>query len=453
MPSELLSLLPLLLAPMDGIWRTQGYGLVLQIQGPELQAYEVTRTTCVKSFTARRDNGTEPGREVTFRTADGQVVFVRPGGSADHRIVHNDGSASDLRIDRIASLPPACVKLTPDTPADNFQVFARTWSEHYILFDQKHVDWDRIVAANRSKVTASTTPEQLFDIFEGMIKPFNDAHTFIGAPSIKRQFRTVRAGTDRVVKGGFQQFRTVGMPALLKLDEEKYLKGPLRKWCNDQVQYGHVDDSTGYLRIISFSGYAKGDGFAAGMRALQTALDTVFSDPRLKALVIDVRINFGGADPYGLEIASRLATSDYLAYVKEARADPVERNKWTPGDSSVVRPSSRPGFHGPVVELIGPLTISAGETFTQAMMGRKPKIVRIGENTQGVFSDVLGRKLPNGWVFGLPNEVFRTAEGTTFDGPGIPPDVEVPVFSDQDVAAGRDPGLERALAVLRSGGR
>jgi hypothetical protein len=27
------------------------------------------------------------------------------------------------------------------------------------------------------------------------------------------------------------------------------------------------------------------------------------------------------------------------------------------------------------------------------------------------------------------------------------------VFSDQDVAAGRDPGLERALAVLRSGGR
>jgi C-terminal processing protease CtpA/Prc len=106
-----------------------------------------------------------------------------------------------------------------------------------------------------------------------------------------------------------------------------------------------------------------------------------------------------------------------------------------------------------VVELIGPLTISAGETTTQALMGRTPKVLKIGENTQGVFSDVLGRKLPNGWVFGLPNEVFRTAEGTTFDGPGIPPDVEVPVFSDQDVAAGRDPGLERALAVLRSGGR
>jgi C-terminal processing protease CtpA/Prc len=99
--------------------------------------------------------------------------------------------------------------------------------------------------------------------------------------------------------------------------------------------------------------------------------------------------------------------------------------------------------------LIGPLTISAGETFTQALMGRTPRIIRIGENTQGVFSDVLGRRLPNGWRFGLPNEVFRTPQGTTFDGPGIPPDVAVLVFGDEDVAAGKDPGVAKAMEILR----
>jgi hypothetical protein len=36
------------------------------------------------------------------------------------------------------------------------------------------------------------------------------------------------------------------------------------------------------------------------LTALQTALDEIFSDPKLKALAIDVRINFGGDDPYGL---------------------------------------------------------------------------------------------------------------------------------------------------------
>jgi C-terminal processing protease CtpA/Prc len=153
-------------------------------------------------------------------------------------------------------------------------------------------------------------------------------------------------------------------------------------------------------------------------------------------------------DPYGLALASRLATTEYVAYSKEARIDPVDRTRWTPGQPSVVRPSTRPGFKGPVVLLTGPLTISAGETMTQALMGRTPKVVRIGENTQGVFSDVLGRTLPNGWRFGLPNEVFRSSEGKTFDGPGIPPDIEVPVYADEDLAAGRDPALERARIAL-----
>ena len=177
-------------------------------------------------------------------------------------------------------------------------------------------------------------------------------------------------------------------------------------------------------------------------------MDAIFSDPSLKALVIDVRINYGGDDPYGLAIASRLATREYLAYTKEARADPVDRNRWTPGDPSIVRPSTRPSFRGPVVELIGPLTISAGETFTQALMGRTPHITRIGENTQGVFSDVLVRHLPNGWTFGLPNEVFRAPDGGIFDGPGIPLDVHVPVFTREDLASGKDPGMVKALEVL-----
>jgi C-terminal processing protease CtpA/Prc len=101
-----------------------------------------------------------------------------------------------------------------------------------------------------------------------------------------------------------------------------------------------------------------------------------------------------------------------------------------------------------VVLLTGPLTISAGETFTQALMGRMPHVTRIGENTQGVYSDVLLRALPNGWVFGLPNEIYRTPSGETFDGPGIPPDRMVPVFAATDIAEGRDPAMAAALEVL-----
>jgi hypothetical protein len=399
----------------------------------------VTSKTCVAGDSVSRIATAEAGREATVKL-DGDLVFVRTGGVTDHKLLHFDGSASDVRIDRLAQLPAVCVHPTADSPLGNFDVFTSTWAENYISFDLKKTNWNEVAAANRAKVSSSTTPEQLFDILEAMIKPFGDAHTRISALVIKRHFIGIRPGTDRVQNRNIKD--------VLAVTEHAYLKEPLRDFCNNQIQYGHLDAHTGYLRILSFSRYAKPNEFAAGLAALEAALDTIFSDSALKALVIDVRINFGGDDPYGLAIASRLATSQYLAYTKEARADAFDHNRWTPPDRSIVTSSSRPGFKGPVVELTGPLTISAGETFTQALMGRTPHVTRIGENTQGVFSDVLGRRLPNGWTFGLPNEVYRTPQGTTFDGPGIPPDIAVPVFADDDVAAGQDPAIVRALEIL-----
>jgi len=116
------------------------------------------------------------------------------------------------------------------------------------------------------------------------------------------------------------------LPTLLATTDRAYLQTPLRKWCNDQVQYALVNQTTGYLRILSFSDYSEQPGFANGLTALQTALDHIFSDPKLKVLVIDVRINFGGNDLYGVEVASRLATADYLGLYQVAR-DPLGRGK------------------------------------------------------------------------------------------------------------------------------
>ena len=43
----------------------------------------------------------------------------------------------------------------------------------------------------------------------------------------------------------------------------------------------------------------------------------------------------------------------------------------------------RPEYRGRVVLLIGPDTLSGGETFAMALMGRVPKVTFVGENTPG----------------------------------------------------------------------
>ncbi len=150
-----------------------------------------------------------------------------------------------------------------------------------------------------------------------------------------------------------------------------------------------------------------------------------------------------------MAIASRLTRERYLAYSIQARADAADREKWSEPDHVFVEPSRRAVFTGPVVVLTGPVTMSAAETFVQALMGRTPRVTRIGESTQGVFCDPLERRLPNGWSFGFPNAVYRTAGGEAFDAKGIPPDIAAPVFDEASVAAGRDPAMDAAVALLR----
>jgi C-terminal processing protease CtpA/Prc len=113
----------------------------------------------------------------------------------------------------------------------------------------------------------------------------------------------------------------------------------------------------------------------------------------------------------------------------------------------------RPGFHGNVVLLTGHQCVSASETFAMTLLGRVPPVTRIGENTQGVFSDILTRKLPNGWIFGLPNEIYLTKDGKSFDGSGVPPDISMPVFPSEELQAGHDSAIEKALQILSIQGK
>jgi hypothetical protein len=435
---------------LDGVWQSHGYGYIYEIHGATLKALEVTTGTCVPGFTANRLTIALAGREATFKAKDGDVFFISPGSDVDHKLlVHHEG-LSNIKIDRLSRMPAVCDLLTANTPLGNFDVFTRTFAEHYVALDLRHLDWNKAVAENRLKVTAQTRPTELYELIESMLRPLGDLHTGVDAPKLKRHSQEYfRPGTDRVIKGNIDRFASKGRRALFAVTDSAYLHGSIRKFCNDQIQYGHIDKTTGYLRFLSFDSYSKHGGFAAGLAALHSALDEVFADSTLEALVIDVRLSFGGDDRYGVAIASRLAKTEYLAYAIQARADPVERDRWTTAEPVFVRPSSRPRFLGRVVELIGPITMSAAETFTQALMGRTPHVTRIGESTQGVFCDVLERRLPNGWTFALPNAVFRTEEGEAFDVRGIPPDIGAPVFADDDVTAGRDPGMAAAVRILK----
>ena len=77
-----------------------------------------------------------------------------------------------------------------------------------------------------------------------------------------------------------------------------------------------------------------------------------------------------------------------------------------------------------------------------------PNVTLVGENTHGIFSNILEKSLPNGDKFGLSNEVYTDFQGINYEGLGIPPDVEAATFSINAIEQNTDPAIIAALEIL-----
>jgi hypothetical protein len=442
---------------LDGFWQSDAYGLFVEIRGAKMSTSQITSISCMPWWTAERLDGGDIKREVLFNRGDAVIRLTR-GLSPDTLLMRQSTSISSMNLRLVVARPKSCGDQLASTPQNNYAVFWQAFAEQFALFPLYQTDWAAVDGKYRPRVTASTTPEELFGILREMILPFHNAHTNINAASIHRQYLGYRPASEIGLK--LQAATSLSIEEILGLFSEqarrtkdiiesKYLNGKLRAFCNEMFHFGMLKDSIGYLRILGFDGYAKEGGFEQGAIILEAALDEIFKDAKqMKGLIIDVRNNTGGADPYCLAIASRLTGAKYRAFSKVARDNQSGPLRFTAPQPAWVDVSTRPGYRGQVVLLIGPDTISGGESFAMALMGRRPHVTSVGENTQGVFSDVLGHKLPNGWTFGLPNELYLTETGQSFDGQGLPPDIRVPVYPKVDLESGRDGALEKALEVL-----
>jgi hypothetical protein len=434
---------------LEGIWQSDGYGYVIEAKGNELNLYNVTKNGAIPYISVTNIDKTPGDGAVEFATPtnDSPLNFkIKSTDSEDIKILDVDSTTSDITLKRIDEKPAVFDQPIPNTPQANFDVFWDSFAENYAMFPLKDVDWSAVkeearvgsAHASRSQITSETTPEELFEIMKSAIAPLKDSHTKIFAEDIGKQFIGARSGSNyKKFMQNTEQIEGI---------TDKYLSKPLQSWANGQVSYGMLEPDTGYLRIESFVGYSDSGKIADDLAELNTALDKIFSQPNQpENLVIDIRENLGGSDALGIEIASRFTDKPYLAYTKVARNDPNDSSQFTDPQQIMVQPSERPGFDGKVAVLTSRYTTSAAEAFTKTLDAREEGILRIGENTQGVFSNVLTSTLPNGWTIGLGNELYFDGEGRPFEeSKGIAPDIKVPVFTDEDLANGRDSAIEKA---------
>ena len=425
---------------LNGVWRTDGYGWVISVKDGQAQTYDTTAISCLPSQTT--DQIGQPGSDGTVQYAHKGVAVetLRPtgNGQGELRLL---GTAADIDLTRLPALPAACGRPVTNDPLTNFDIFWQTFKENYNSTVSKNIDWNAVRAHYRPMVTASTTPDQLYQIFVAMITPLGDAHAYIEGPG-NNSFSPKRAGTrdeDDVSRKDATNDVNQHLSQALGVTN-------IQNFANGKISYADLPGGIGYLRITAFESYG-GDHneFADNSPILANALDQIFTPARVKAwrgLDIDVSFNTGGDDQLGLQVASRLTNTGYTAYSKQARNDPNDPTKYGRLRPVTVTLFDGPRYAGPVRVLISDLTVSAGETFTEAMLARTPAPTLVGQTTQGVFADDMTRQLPNGWTFTLGNEQYYAANGHDYEGVGIPPNVQAPVFSKAELAQHADAALD-----------
>lgn len=426
---------------LQGVWRSRGYGTVLLIEPDEYTLFEETAISCLETFTGSLD-------ELRLYYDD---LRLSPGGQTFS--AHRATGVARIQFRRLKALPRTVEHTRvheAQDPVFNFEVFWRTFHEHYALFDLKGVNWNESYQRFRPRVHRLSSREALFSTLAAMLRPLRDGHIRLHSPwgqydagalpsLYKRLERELETSSDgRELPAYLDNLKAW----LREIIHEDYLNNNVEHGAARAMEWGRLGPTVGYLNIQAMAGQCGRIGHPADdIKATDRAMQQVLADlGGLPHLVVDVRNNGGGYDGVALRIASYLLDRKRLAFTKYARLG----RGFTGKQSVYVDPAGVNRYRGSLYVLTSELTASAAEIFVLSLLQR-PGLTLVGEPTHGILSDTLERHLPNGWHLTLSNEVYEAFDGQVYEDTGIPPHIRLPFLSRRGREAGKDTMLDRVL--------
>lgn len=451
----------------EGVWVSPAYGLALQFRQNRIQQFEYTSDYCMTLLDEQFavDDLTDEGWQLDNDNASLRQIISFKGtsekGNQYEKTSDLPQSCNDNRVP-ITGQPGYTKNVRRD-----FDIFTQIFQELYLSFDRKGVDWASLYEAELGSISETLSDESFLLTLARIIEPLRDSHVKILAEGtgfasfnhepttteqLAAEFIALNGPVDSEEKQ--QQYVSYIEDQLETITDIKlgYAVDPnsIKQAANNQLVWFLAPDNIGVLIIQNMYGFSAGFNgnlndidTEAELTALDAALDTAFQDlHNTQGLIVDIRANGGGYDTASQLIARRFLDTERHLYSKQARLGesrtPLEPYRLTPHAQT---------YLNPVTLLVSQNTTSAAEIFT-LMMRELPHVSLMGTSTQGAMSDVLQKKLPNGFSIWLSNEFYLTPAGEWFEDTGIPVAHEIPYATLEDRTNNEDPGLETAYAFL-----
>ena len=284
------------------------------------------------------------------------------------------------------------------------------------------------------------------------------------SPVMPPNLPTFALGTDVPVQIETRAGRRVH--AQIRVPQSKSKQRPLVEL--QPVSWTKLDEETGYLKVAMFPGVIGVD--------LARELDQAIQALACQRLVIDLRGNSGGGIgslrlmsyltpgrvKVGYSVSRQLLAQDNFDPATLPRFQRIPRSKgelylrlplmaWRARKKSVLVATEGLGvqpFQGRVALLINEHSASSSE-MVAAFASENKLATLVGTKTPGRLTGASSFPVGHGYRVALPVSAYRTWQGTTVEGQGVAPNVQVP-FSVEAIRQGRDVQLEAALQAVRS---
>ncbi len=402
---------------------------------------------------------------VTASTAMGLALIAVPAFAADPALV-------DV-APAVAPAPPG-----PERARMNQRVFDRVWNEvrsQYYDPGLHGVDWNAARRTWRPRALSAPDDRTLYRALGEMLDLLDDDHAGAAPPAVARRQDTlrqrrpaigvslrpepsgdawlierVRAGSPAADAGVAVGWRLVtseealwtpeqdiseGLPVTLSLVDGEGISRPLTLTPRmmDPTPAFVADRSRPGVLVLTVDGFEPGLGRWMGeqLENLPSEID----------VVIDLRGNSGGRLAEADAVLSCFLPRDRLWAARTGRSGRRVELRTAGGCGDLARP-----VDNEVAVLVDANSRSAAE-LTPAALQEARRAVVVGGPTAGSVLISQETSLPDGGRLNLSRSDFITSGGVRLEKRGVTPDIVAPLTLE-DRRAGRDPGLDAALAAL-----
>lgn len=203
-----------------------------------------------------------------------------------------------------------------------------------------------------------------------------------------------------------------------------------------------LDSGIGYIKVNDFQ-----DDYNLTARLYERAIQGLI-DNQVPALIIDLRVNYGGSGGLALDFSDYFYDEEVVLWSRESYNELL--GEFELGEFPARMKPQDLFYEGPIAVLISPSCISACEGFAYALTSTGRAIAVGTAGTAGAFGDVgFGQyTMPGGWSMQFPTgRPIDAAGNVVIEGVGVQPDVLVPKTLESVMGLG-DPVLEAAEEAL-----